>query len=313
MKQDGIKRASIDKLKSRFETSYYSEDMVITPLVMFRELDDLTALIQGVSIGVTVSGTAKIKINGKFHELRPNTLFIFNENTVIEQVKASIRSSGYMITYSRQYLNSIHVDTQDLISIYHGFLDEPCVQVDPEEAVYIHDISKLMRSVLCDYAPTPNREKIISSLFAAMFHYVMGILQKHSLPAGNDTVSNRTDELFNKFLDLLREYCSTERSVEFYSSKMGITPKYLSLILKKKSGRNASKLIDEAVVYEAKRLLKYSGLSINEIALKLNFASQSFFGKYFKQRVGVSPSRYKIWDGRTEDIIASEEQTAISN
>ena len=313
MKQDGIKRASIDKLKSRFETSYYSEDMVITPLVMFRELDDLTALIQGVSIGVTVSGTAKIKINGKFHELRPNTLFIFNENTVIEQVKASIRSSGYMITYSRQYLNSIHVDTQDLISIYHGFLDEPCVQVDPEEAAYIHDISKLMRSVLCDYAPTPNREKIISSLFAAMFHYVMGILQKHSLPAGNDTVSNRTDELFNKFLDLLREYCSTERSVEFYASKMGITPKYLSLILKKKSGRNASKLIDEAVVYEAKRLLKYSGLSINEIALKLNFASQSFFGKYFKQRVGVSPSRYKIWDGRTEDIIASEEQTAISN
>lgn len=308
MKQDGIKRASIDKLKSRFETSYYSEDMVITPLVMFRELDDLTALIQGVSIGVTVSGTAKIKINGKFHELRPNTLFIFNENTVIEQVKASIRSSGYMITYSRQYLNSIHVDTQDLISIYHGFLDDPCVQVTAEEAAYIHDISKLMRSVLCDYAPTPNREKIISSLFAAMFHYVMGILQKHSLPAGNESVSNRTDELFNKFLDLLREYCSTERSVEFYASKMGITPKYLSLILKKKSGRNASKLIDEAVVYEAKRLLKYSGMSIYEIALKLNFASQSFFGKYFKQRVGVSPSRYKIWDGRTEDIIADEEQ-----
>ena len=306
MKQDGIKRASIDKLKSRFETAYYSEDMVITPLVMFRELDDLTALIQGVSIGVTVSGTAKIKINGKLHELRPNTLFIFNENTVIEQVKASIRSSGYMITYSRQYLNSIHVDTQDLISIYHGFLGEPCVQVEPAEAAYIHDISKLMRSVLCDYAPTASREKIISSLFAAMFHYVMGILQQHSIP-GNGSVSNRTDELFNHFLALLREHCSTERSVEFYAQKMGITPKYLSLILKKKSGRNASKLIDEAVVYEAKRLLKYSGLSIREIAIKLNFASQSFFGKYFKQRVGVSPSRYKIWDGRTEGAIAAND------
>ena len=306
MKQDGIKRASIDKLKSRFETSYYSEDMVITPLVMFRELDDLTALIKGVSIGVTVSGTAKIKINGKLHELRPNTLFIFNENTVIEQVKTSIRSSGYMITYSRQYLNSIQVDTQDLISIYHGFLDEPCVQIEPQEAAYIHDISKLMRSVLCDYAPTANRDKIIASLFAAMFHYVMGILQQHS-SNGSNNVSNRTDELFNRFLDLLREHCSTERSVEFYAQKMGITPKYLSLILKKKSGRNASKLIDEAVVYEAKRLLKYSGLSINEIATKLNFASQSFFGKYFKQRVGVSPSRYKIWNGHTEENIVNED------
>ena len=143
MKQDGIKRASIERLKSRFETAYYSEDVIITPLVMFRELEDLTALIQGVSIGVTVSGTAKIKINGKLHELRPNTLFIFNENTVIEQVKASIRSSGYMVTYSQQYLNSIHVDTQDLISIYHGFLDAPCVQIEPDEANYIHDISNL--------------------------------------------------------------------------------------------------------------------------------------------------------------------------
>ena len=286
--------------------------MVITPLVMFRELDALTALIQGVSIGVTVSGTAKNKINGKLHELRPNTLFIFNENTVIEQVKASIRSSGYMITYSRQYLNSIHVDTQDLISIYHGFLDEPCVQIEPQEAAYIHDISKLMRSVLCDYAPTANRDKIIAAMFAAMFHYVMGILQQHSSNGANN-VSNRTDELFNNFIDLLREHCSTERSVEFYASKMGITPKYLSLILKKKSGRNASKLIDEAVVYEAKRLLKYSGLSIQEIATKLNFASQSFFGKYFKQRVGVSPSRYKVWDGRTEESILNDSALFADN
>ena len=48
-------------------------------------------------------------------------------------------------------------------------------------------------------------------------------------------------------------------------------------------------------------------MSIRDIALKLNFASQSFFGKYFKQRVGVSPSRYKIWDGRTEEIIANKD------
>jgi AraC-like DNA-binding protein len=47
-------------------------------------------------------------------------------------------------------------------------------------------------------------------------------------------------------------------------------------------------------------------MSIQEISTKLNFSSQSFFGKYFKQRVGVSPSRYKIWNGRTEDAIAQE-------
>jgi AraC-like DNA-binding protein len=49
-------------------------------------------------------------------------------------------------------------------------------------------------------------------------------------------------------------------------------------------------------------------MSIQEISTKLNFSSQSFFGKYFKQRVGVSPSRYKIWNGRTEDAIAQESE-----
>lgn len=296
-REDGIKRTSIEKLKNLSGTSYYSDNIVITPLVSFKNLDDITTLIQGVSIGITVSGTAKIRINGKLCELRPNTLFIFNENTVIEQVKASIRSSGYMLTYSRSYLNGIHIDTQEVISIYHGFMGEPCMRVEESEAAYINDLSKLMRSVLNDDSPAATRDKVIGALFAAMFHYVMGIIQRRN-SLGGEEVSNRTDELFNNFISLLRSHCNSERSVEFYASQMGITPKYLSLIVKKKSGRNASKLIDEAVVYEAKRLLKYSGLSISQIAERLNFTSQSFFGKYFKQRVGVSPSRYKVWNGK---------------
>lgn len=238
---DGIKRTSIDRLKLLSGTSYRSGDIVITPLMSLKNLNDITTLIQGVTIGVTVSGTTRLRINGKPYELRPNTLFIFNENTVIEQVKASIRSSGYMLTYSRSYLNRIHVDTQDVISIYHGFMGEPCITVDPDEASYINDLSKLMRATLAGDATTANRDRVLAALFAAMFHYVMGIIPKHTF-VGQADVSNRTDELFNRFVVLLREHCRTQRSVEFYAAQMGITPKYLSLILKKKSGRNASKL-----------------------------------------------------------------------
>ena len=50
------------------------------------------------------------------------------------------------------------------------------------------------------------------------------------------------------------------------------------------------------VIHRAKDLLRQSGLSIQEVADRLNFVSQSFFGKYFKQRVGISPSRYKTHD-----------------
>ena len=51
--------------------------------------------------------------------------------------------------------------------------------------------------------------------------------------------------------------------------------------------------IVQMVITEAKQLLENSDLTIKEIATKLNFPTQSFFGKYFKQYVGVSPKEYR--------------------
>lgn len=79
----------------------------------------------------------------------------------------------------------------------------------------------------------------------------------------------------------------------FYADQLHITPKYLSSVIKEVSGRSAVEWIDRYVILEAKALLRYSGLSIQEIAYELNFSTQSFFGKYFKHHTGMSPSEYK--------------------
>ena len=65
-------------------------------------------------------------------------------------------------------------------------------------------------------------------------------------------------------------------------------------MVKEVSGKTAARWIDESVILEAKALLKYSGLSIQEIAYYLNFPNQSFFGCYFKRHAGLSPSQYKL-------------------
>ena len=67
----------------------------------------------------------------------------------------------------------------------------------------------------------------------------------------------------------------------------------MSALIKEVSGRSAAQWIDDYVILEAKSLLKYSDLSIQEIAYRLNFSTQSFFGKYFKQHTGISPGQYK--------------------
>ena len=63
--------------------------------------------------------------------------------------------------------------------------------------------------------------------------------------------------------------------------------------LKRISGKSVSEWIDNYVILEAKTLLKYSNMSVQEIAYYLNFPNQSFFGSYFKRNAGMSPSQYK--------------------
>ena len=65
------------------------------------------------------------------------------------------------------------------------------------------------------------------------------------------------------------------------------------MVCRKCRGVTASQISDDIVIHNAMRLLRQPNVSMQQVANQLNFPSQSFFGKYFKQRVGISPSRYK--------------------
>ena len=96
-----------------------------------------------------------------------------------------------------------------------------------------------------------------------------------------------------KFLSLVQINYKEQRGLEFYADKLCFTPKYLSKVIKENSGTSANDWIDNHVVLEAKALLKSTNMTIQQISDELNFPSQSFFGKYFKRHVGVSPKEYK--------------------
>ena len=91
----------------------------------------------------------------------------------------------------------------------------------------------------------------------------------------------------------MRQSYTKERSISYYADRLCVTPKYLSQIVRKVSGRFAGDWITDYVILEAKALLKSRKYTIQQIADRLNFANQSFFGKYFKEKVGCSTSEYQ--------------------
>lgn len=92
---------------------------------------------------------------------------------------------------------------------------------------------------------------------------------------------------------LVQKSFKEERQIEFYASQLGVTPKHLSRILKQTTGFTAADWIKNYILLEAKVMLKSSTLTMGQISTQLNFPSQSFFAKFFKNATGLTPKQYR--------------------
>lgn len=99
--------------------------------------------------------------------------------------------------------------------------------------------------------------------------------------------------LSDRFIKLVKDKFKTERFLEYYADELGVTPKHLSRTVKAQTGYSAASWIERFLILEAKILLKSTNLTIQQISDNLNFPTQSFFGKYFKKNVGLSPKLYR--------------------
>ncbi|MDH4057601.1 MAG: AraC family transcriptional regulator [Cyclobacteriaceae bacterium] len=100
------------------------------------------------------------------------------------------------------------------------------------------------------------------------------------------------DFLFN-FQELIEDNFLTLKAPKDYAEKMNVTPNYLNALCKKKSGKSAGELIRQRIVLEAKRLLAHTKFSVSEIAFKLNFQDNSYFGRFFKKYTGLTPESFR--------------------
>ncbi|MEG1621809.1 MAG: helix-turn-helix domain-containing protein [Alistipes sp.] len=116
---------------------------------------------------------------------------------------------------------------------------------------------------------------------------------KHNMSNQLDEGTGRQKELFHKFISLVNANCLTQRQVSFYADKLCITTRYLSTIVRNVTHISPKDVIDRQIMLEIKLLLHSTDLSIQEIAYKLHFSDQSYFGRYFKKHMHKSPTDYR--------------------
>lgn len=177
-----------------------------------------------------------------------------------------------------------------MLSVFFYAKESPKTTLNPNEIKCLKEYHSFLRNKVKE---TENiyRKEIIRILLKSLFYEIANITKK-KIPEKSIRKSRKT-EVFESFLKTVATHYKQQRSVTFYADKLYLTPKYLSCVIKEISGKSAGEWIDEQVILTAKALLKSSNMTIQEISVELNFANQSFFGKYFKQHTGISPKAYR--------------------
>lgn len=101
------------------------------------------------------------------------------------------------------------------------------------------------------------------------------------------------EEIFDRFIALVNRYGAREHQLPFYAGKIFLSQRYLGAIISKVSGKTAKEWIDNAIIMEAKVMLKHTDMPVNRIADELNFDNYSFFSRYFRRLTGMSPQDYR--------------------
>ncbi|SEM01545.1 AraC-type DNA-binding protein [bacterium A37T11] len=112
-------------------------------------------------------------------------------------------------------------------------------------------------------------------------------------PAPVLALPSRQQHLVQQYSALIDQYYLTDRTVQAYADRLFVSAKYLSEVVKEHTGQPALHLIHQRILREAKYWLHVSGMSIKEIAVKLNFDTGSHFSRFFKHISGINPTDYQ--------------------
>lgn len=244
-------------------------------------------------IAVCSNGSAEVSSDLQQYSVKKNDIFLIGPNNIVQMLSKN-GLEAHVLAISTEQIRRIHINTKNMLPLLIKASSSPLIRASELEAESLIElIGYIDRTV--EGEKTTFTEDIVSGLVSSTIYKVGELMLRHSSSEDSSSTlsKNRADEYFKQFMVLLRANYKKHRFVSFYAEQMCITPKYLTTLIKRMSGRSVSDWVDDYVVLEAKTLLKYSNMSVQEISYYLNFPNQSFFGSYFKRNTGMSPNQYK--------------------
>lgn len=236
-------------------------------------------------IVLPLHGKIRILINLTEYTLGPEDVMLISPGSIAQILDMTTDFDVRMVASTNAFIEL--TCKNDFFSRYLSGQLNTLLKVTAEERKIIDNFFSLMWNLL---QSSIYQKEVIHHLMVALFYNIECIWKR------TQTCSNspsRQEELFQRFITLVNAHCKEERSVSFYADKLCLTPRYLNTIIKQISQHTVMDWINQAIILEAKVLLKHSELLVYQISDNLNFPNPSFFCKFFKRLTGITPQEYK--------------------
>ncbi|WP_419870191.1 helix-turn-helix domain-containing protein [Chryseobacterium sp. CT-SW4] len=258
-------------------------------LIPFRNSD---IYLKSTLFILVLNGTGTIEINFKDYQINQGEIILLSFGHFFTIKALSEDFTGCTLYIGKDYINEMYSGDMLYKRIKYGvrMYRNPVVPLPAHDFNLLKKRIEFAEEVIDTEGHHYLKEMILNSL-RIFFLDLTNTLEK--LYENKTENPSREEIYFRQFLDLLVNHYKTEHKVEFYAQSIPISTHYLTQIVKRLTGQTVSDFIFQLVYSEAQQLLKQPELSIQQVALQLNFSDQSAFGKFFKRKSGVSPKEFR--------------------
>lgn len=240
---------------------------------------------------VCLNGSARFEIGDNLYNMIGGEIMIKSTAKPVSNLVCSDDLQIDALLISQDYLTQNQPESDYKAAGYLSTLENPIFSVGSEDICQIqHDFTEIrlrLEQLYNNFSDEILRREVDIMIFD---FYDMHSRHVDIKVEGKE----RASDILGRFIVLLQKGLYKEnRRVDYYASLLFLSPKYLSEACVDASGHNASYWIDRYTVAAISQELLETRKTLQEISDEFHFSSVSYFSRYAKVHLGISPSSYR--------------------
>jgi len=264
--------------------SFGATEISVGRIAVAEKFPELPALFNVGAILYCEKGMVKITLSGKEYVVGPQDLLFITPGKEVGGAVVEGSFALIMITYAEMARTAVyHVPIQLLRTLQ----DSPLMKITAKDETVATTYRLLITQVLNSDIDRPYREQMISSLADSFVYELLNMI------SSSDTMPVACHPLFTAFIDQLEKGAGRQRSVKVIADHLCVSAKHLARTVKENSGWTPTEWIDRYTLRDVVHYLRFTNLSIKEIAHLCGFTSAASFGRFVRQHLGDTPVEYR--------------------